>query len=193
MKFSVLITTYNRAEHLRQTLESLARVSSRLPWEAIIVDNNSHDGTRGVVSAAQTTFPVPLTYLFEPTQGKPAALNAGIRRARGEFVVMTDDDVALASDWLDSCAQAFEQFDCDYVGGRVLPMWEQDPPRWFRNRRGRQWAVVALLDYGAVPVEMGRDGIGWPLGANMAVRRDAFDKVGWWDNRFGRQGSTLRG
>ncbi len=193
MKFTVLITTYNRADHLGRTLDSLARTSSREPWEAIIVDNNSNDSTRGVVESRQNGFPVPLTYLFEPVQGKPAALNTGIAAAQGTIIVMTDDDVAVEPDWLDGYADAFEQFDCEYVGGKVLPMWECDPPGWFRNRRGRQWAVIALLDYGAVPVQFGRDGIGWPLGANMAVRRDAFDKTGWWDNRFGRHGNTLRG
>ena len=193
MKFTVLITTYNRADHLRRTLESLAGVSCSHAWEVNIVDNNSSDETKSVVTSSQNGFPVPLTYLFEPTQGKPAALNTGIRHSRGAIIAMTDDDVRVEPDWLEKCAEGFARFDCDYVGGRVLPMWESEPPRWFRNRRGRQWAVIALLDYGRTPVEVGCDGVGWPLGANMAVKADAFDRAGLWDNRFGRQGNTLRG
>ena len=46
MKFSVIIATYNRADELVKTLESLAKLRSNGPWEVIIVDNNSSDNTR---------------------------------------------------------------------------------------------------------------------------------------------------
>jgi glucosyl-dolichyl phosphate glucuronosyltransferase len=193
VKYTVLITTYNRAHLLEKTLRSMATLQCRDPWEVIIVDNNSSDDTRAVVERTQPAYPVPLAYLFEPVQGKPAALNTGIRAARGGIIVMTDDDVAVEPDWLDRCGAGFARFQCDYVGGRVLPMWERQPPRWIPERQGRHWAVLALLDFGPAPVEVGYNGVRWPLGANMAVRRDAFDRVGLWDNDFGRRGTSLRG
>ena len=163
------------------------------PWEVVIVDNNSTDDTRAVVDAAQPSFPVPLTYLFEGVQGKPAALNTGIARSTGEILAMTDDDVRVEPDWLDRLGAGFERFGCDYVGGKVLPLWEAPRPAWLPNRGGRHWAVVALLDYGPTPVEVGVNKVPWPLGANMAFKRSAFDRAGLWDNNFGRHGSTLRG
>jgi hypothetical protein len=53
--------------------------------------------------------------------------------------------------------------------------------------------VIALLDFGPERLEFGRNGIAWPLGVNMAIRRQAFARTGPWDNRFDRQGNTLRG
>ncbi len=44
-------------------------------------------------------------------------------------------------------------------------------PAWIPNRGGKQWAVIALLDYGDTPIEFGTR---VPLGVNMAFRRDAF-------------------
>jgi glycosyltransferase involved in cell wall biosynthesis len=58
MKFSVIIATYNRAADLRGTLGSLAGLASQSPWEVIVVDNNSKDDTRAVVTEMAAQFPV---------------------------------------------------------------------------------------------------------------------------------------
>src|SRR5690348_6636976 len=123
MTFSVVIATFNRAADLRATLESLAGLQPRRDWEVIVVDNNSTDETKAVVAAAAETFPAPLRYLFEREQGRSPALNAGIRLARGEIIATTDDDVRVEPDWLDRAAEGLENLQCDYVGGRVLPIW----------------------------------------------------------------------
>ena len=79
MKFSVVIATYNRADELPRTLDSLRELRSSGPWEVIIVDNNSPDNTREIVLKAAETFPAPLHYLHESQQGRSAALNTGIK------------------------------------------------------------------------------------------------------------------
>ena len=190
MKFSVIIPTYNRAGDLLDTLGSLGKLAPGHPWEMIVVDNNSSDHTRAVVREAQGWFPVPLHYIFEPEQGRCAALNAGIRAARGEILVTTDDDVRVEKDWLNCAAEGLERLGCDYVGGRVLPVWSAPRPAWLPNQGGRHWAVIALLDYGTEPVEFGKQ---VPLGVNMAFRREAFARAGLWDNRIGRKAGTLLG
>ncbi len=190
MRYSVVIATYNRAGDLRETLASLAALRPRGDWETIVVDNNSTDGTRQVVESAATTFPVPLHYVFEKEQGRSPALNAGIRRAQGDIIVTTDDDVRVETDWLDRAGDAIEQLDCDYVGGRVLPIWGGPRPAWLPNHGGKHWAVIALLDYGPEPIEFGAR---VPLGVNMAFRRSAFERAGFFDPRTGRKAGTLLG
>src|SRR5687767_9385570 len=130
MKFSVIIPTYNRADDLRGTLGSLAGLTPRGDWEVIVVDNNSGDHTRSVVLDVANGFPVELQYLFEKEQGRCAALNRGILAARGEIIVTTDDDVRVEPDWLDQAAKALDEMQCDYVGGKVLPIWGGERPAW---------------------------------------------------------------
>jgi len=190
MNFSVVIPTYNRAGDLKETLASMASVSTEKEWELIVVDNNSSDGTAEVVSHAERWFPAPLRYLFEKEQGRCAALNAGIKASRGSIIVTTDDDVRVENDWLDRAGQGLEQLDCDYIGGRVLPVWGAPRPEWLPNRGGRHWAVIALLDYGPEPLELRSRA---PLGVNMAFRRSAFEQAGLWDNSVGRKAGTLLG
>jgi glucosyl-dolichyl phosphate glucuronosyltransferase len=190
MKYSVVIATYNRAGDLRETLQSLSGLQPDGPWEVIVVDNNSPDDTRAVIDAAAATFPAPLTYIFEKQQGRSPALNAGIRAARGEIIATTDDDVRVPPDWLDRAAEGLDRLECDYVGGRVLPIWGGPKPAWIPDHGGKQWAVIALLDYGTEPIAFGTR---VPLGVNMAFRRSAFDRAGLLDPNTGRRAGTLLG
>jgi len=191
MKFSVVIATYNRATLLRDTLASLAGIATDAPWELIVVDNNSPDDTQRVVDEARATFPVPLRYAFEKQQGRSAALNLGFRLAAGDIIVTTDDDVRVTCDWLTSIEKGLNAFDCDYVGGRVTPIFEQPSlPDWFPPNNGLLWGVIALLDYGPEPIKFGTR---VPLGVNMAMRRHAIERAGGFDPAIGRKAGTLLG
>jgi len=190
MRFSILIATYNRAALLGDTLASLSHLRAGAPWEVIVIDNNSPDNTREIVERAIPGFPVPLRYAFEREQGRSAALNYGFRLAQGDIIVTTDDDVRVEPDWLTRIDAGLESQHCDYVGGRVLPLWGAAPPRWLPKTNGQLWAVIALLDYGASPVQFGKR---VPLGVNMAMRKSAIDRVGGFDARIGRKAGTLLG
>jgi glucosyl-dolichyl phosphate glucuronosyltransferase len=190
IKFSIVIATYKRAALLKDTLESLSHLQPDAPWEVIVVDNNSPDDTRQVVESAAPAYPVPLRYAFEPEQGRSAALNHGFRIAAGDIIVTTDDDVRVEPDWLHTIERGLEELHCDYVGGRVLPIWQSEPPQWIPRKNGRLWAVIALLDYGREPLAFGKR---VPLGVNMAMRRRAIERAGGFDTRIGRKAGTLLG
>ena len=190
MKFSIVIATYNRADELVRTLNSLRELQVTDAWEVIIVDNNSPDNTKEVVLRAAEDFPVPLRYLHEPQQGRSAALNAGIKAAEGEIIATTDDDVRVEPDWLTNAERALERLECDYLGGKALPLWGGERPSWIPDRRCIHWAVIALLDYGSEPIPLG-DYV--TLGVNMVFRRTAFERAGLWDNTIGRKAGTLLG
>jgi glucosyl-dolichyl phosphate glucuronosyltransferase len=191
MRFSVLIPTYNRSYELRETLASISKLQVSAGWEVIAVDNNSTDATRKVIFDAAKDFPVPLHYLFEPEAGRSAALNAGIRHAKGEVIATTDDDVRVEPDWLDQADVGLRREACDFVGGKVLPIWGGERPAWLPNQAGRYWSVLALQDHGAKPVEFGSRYA--PLGVNLAFKREAFGLAGLLDTRIGRKAGTLLG
>jgi glycosyltransferase involved in cell wall biosynthesis len=190
VKFSIIIATYNRAALLKDTLDSLRQLQSQAAWEVLVVDNNSSDDTRAVVEGAAERFPVPLRYLFEPEQGRSAALNCGLRAAAGEILVTTDDDVRVEQDWLERIEVGLEAHQCDYVGGRVLPLWAGVVPPWLPSRFEVLCGVIAVMDYGPEPMKYGFRA---PLGVNMAIRRAALDRVGEFDARIGRKSGTLLG
>jgi glucosyl-dolichyl phosphate glucuronosyltransferase len=192
MEFSIIIPTYNRADELRETIRSIAKLTVAGDWELLVVDNNSTDDTRAVVAAEQARFPAALHYIFEPEQGRYAALNTGIRAAKGKIIATTDDDARVEADWLTRAAAGLDTIGCDYVGGKVLPLWKGPRPSWLPNQPGPHWAVLALQDHGPTSREFGVNGLPWPLGINTAARRDAYERIDLFDNRLGRKAGTLR-
>lgn len=190
MRYSVVIPTHNRVDELRKTLASFARVTTADAWELIVADNNCSDDTPAAVRQTAVTFPVPLKYVFESEPGRCAALNSGIAHAEGDIIVTVDDDVRVEPRFLDAVGRAFETLKCDYIGGRVHPLWMGQRPSWLPAHRTRHWAVIALVDEGPEPFE-------WttmlPIGANFAVTRRAFDMTGPWNNNVGRKAGTLLG
>lgn len=101
---SVVIATKDRARYLERAIDSLVAQVDAPPFELIVVDNGSSDGTRAVAEAARSRLPV--TYVHEPEPNRGAARNRGISRASGETVVFVDDDVWLPVRFLASHAAA---------------------------------------------------------------------------------------
>jgi cellulose synthase/poly-beta-1,6-N-acetylglucosamine synthase-like glycosyltransferase len=180
-ELSIIISTYNRAARLAGALESLfAQDAPGVPFEIIVVNNNSTDDTRAVVEAWQALAAPPdapqLRYVFEARQGVSYGRNAGVRAARAEWLAFTDDDMRMAPDWVAQLRQAFAaQPDLDYLGGRVWPRWLQPPPVWLTPQH---WGPVALLDYGPAPLPVDAAAPRTLITANFALRRAAFEACG---------------
>jgi glycosyltransferase involved in cell wall biosynthesis len=194
MQISVVIGTYNRAPLLAGTLRALAaqRVPAALAWEIVIVDNNSHDMTARLVADFSRTTAIPVRYVFEPRQGLTHARNRGIREARGSIIAFTDDDVLPAPDWIAQIPAAMERWNADGVGGRILPRWEEaSPPRWLAENP-HLMSRLAIMDSEAsrlLALQLGEQPKVW--GANMAFRREVFERAGGFDPRRGIVGDKL--
>lgn len=89
VKVSVLLTCFNHVSHLPAALKSIRSQTFR-DFEVIAIDDGSNDGTRDLLSA-QTDLTVILN---EQNLGTYESLNVGLRRARGDYVaILNDDDV----------------------------------------------------------------------------------------------------
>jgi GT2 family glycosyltransferase len=193
MRVSVVIVTFNRAQRLGEALGALAAQEAppALLWEILVVDNNSRDRTEEVVSACARSAPMPVRYVREPRQGISHARNRGTREARGSIVAFTDDDVFAAPDWVARIAAAFDRWDAHGVGGRILPRWEGDPPRWLTESRHllNRLAIMDSPESRLLALPLNAPPYVW--GANMAFRRELFETIGGFDPRRGIVGSKL--
>jgi glycosyltransferase involved in cell wall biosynthesis len=98
---SIIVPCWNELEFTRQCLAALIR-HSRSPWELIVVDNGSTDGTDFYLNGVQDTAAVPVTVIANgENRGFPAAVNQGLQQARGEFLVLLNNDVVVTDAWLD--------------------------------------------------------------------------------------------
>jgi glycosyltransferase involved in cell wall biosynthesis len=174
---SVVVCTYNRASPLQRFLSRIGELGAPrpdLPWELLVIDNNSNDGTREVVERMRARMSVPVAYHFEPRQGLSHARNAALANARYDILAFTDDDCLFGSDWLQSIAHEFAADPgLAILGGRV----EAAPglPTDLSTRRGRERVEVKTL------ADIRRN----LIGCNMALKRSLLADVGQFDTRLG--------
>jgi len=182
---SVVIPTYNRCNLLAKALEAmLCQTVGEIKYEILVIDNNSSDQTRDFVEALVAKNPDKLRYILEPQQGVSYVRNTGIKNARAPIIAFADDDVCVASDWVAQIKAAFDADpNLDFLGGKVLPRWEADPPAWLTRAH---WAPIALLDYGDLPFYVDVERPLSLLSANLAVRRKVFELRGLFKTDFQR-------
>jgi len=185
LDISVVLSTYNRCSLLQPALESvLAQDSGQVRYEVVVVDNNSQDETRAVVESLIERGHSNLRYLLESRQGVSYARNTGIENTRAPIIAFFDDDERVAPDWIASIKRAFDEHpEVDFIGGKVLPLWETEPPQWLTSEH---WSPVALTDYGDAPFYSNSENPVCLISANLAMRHNVFDKVGLFDTTLQR-------
>lgn len=93
IRISIVIPAFNEEGCLAACLDSIA-AQTVAPFEVIVVDNNSTDGT----AAVARRYPF-VTLVSEKRQGIVFARNKGFDIARGDIIARTDADVVLPADW----------------------------------------------------------------------------------------------
>ena len=98
---SIIIPCWGQLEFTRQCLAAL-KSHTRRPWELIIVDNGSTDGTPDYLAGVSDMANMPVTVITNATnRGFPAAVNQGLKAARGEYLVLLNNDVVVTDGWLE--------------------------------------------------------------------------------------------
>lgn len=191
IRISLVVATYNRGEQLLRTLRSITRqtLDTKL-WEAIVVNNNSTDTTERLFEDFREGEPaaVNIKMVFEGQQGLSHARNRGIAESSGEIVAFADDDEELNPDFLKQYLDFFEAHpEAAAGGGRIQPHYEYETPKWLSPWLERP--LSALIDMGDKPrLFKGRR---YPIGGNMAFRREVFEQWGTFDTELGRTGKKL--
>lgn len=180
MKISAIICTHNRAAYLPQAIRSLLeqRLSDE-DYEIIVVDNNSTDRTREIITGLMPEAP-NLRYFHETNAGLSYARNRGIKEAAAPIVAFLDDDAVAENGWLTAILDAFATEPrpaC--VGGPVRPYWEAPRPTWF----SAHLLGCNDRDYGPHPhwYDYPRE---QPIGCNMAFLKEAVGKIGGFNVRL---------
>jgi glycosyltransferase involved in cell wall biosynthesis len=178
---SLIVSTRDRAGFLAPCLQSLRDIVTTRAWEIVIVDNGSVDDTWAILTDFAQQSHLRVTLVREPAPGLSRARNAGVRAASGGLFCFTDDDCYPSTDFIDAIAQAFEDDDLGFLGGRVLLHDPEDAPVCITDRTSH-----AVFPRGTFITT------GEIQGACMAFRRAVFEDVGLFDTAFGA-GGPLKG
>jgi glycosyltransferase involved in cell wall biosynthesis len=188
---SVIVCTYNRDKYLYKALSHIA--SNDYPaddYEIVLVNNNSTDNTLAEAERLKLAYPnINITIVTEQQNGLSFARNRGIEESKGDFLVFLDDDTAVGSNYLHNISKNLAKHpDAIAFGGKVVPIFETGIPKWVSC-----WTMplFAVTDKGEGTLAF--KGQSYPVGANMGVKRSAFEKYGTFDTQLGRKRDMLLG
>jgi len=165
---SVVVPTRNRSDYLAVTLASLTAQRVGAPFEILVVDDRSTDSTLSVARESGVR-----AVAVQSPGGLNAARNTGVAETSGALIAFVDDDIWAPPGWLDALLQgAGRHPEAEAFGGPIRARMEGPAPRGC----GREGAPITHLDLGR---EDRRADMVW--GANFAVRRAAFERLGAFD------------
>lgn len=184
---TVVMPTYRRPVALGRALAALAgQADPGIPWTLVVVDNDPAAGAGPTVEAARPACPVPITLVHEPRPGASHARNRGIDEATGSILVLVDDDVVAAPDWLAHLVEPIASGRCHATAGRVALDPAVPRPRWFDE--GGIGGYLARLDLG--PEERLLPADGCIQSCNAAFLAEWLRATGGFDPRLGPRGRT---
>jgi len=206
VKLSVVIPTYNRSDHLRETLHGLTRQSlPRGSFEVIVSDDGSTDDTRAVAESFAEQ--LRLTYHFQEDLGfrVAAARNAGARLASAPVLVFIDTGAVVGPDYLRHHLAAHEASPVNRaVIGYAYAYRPEDPAPGLAEAIASMEPENVLRHYGYGPAiwdtrhgqfedcdyDVNRRAVPWILfwGTNCSVRASDYWAVGGFDEDFRRWG-----
>jgi glycosyltransferase involved in cell wall biosynthesis len=189
MKFSVVITTYNRLDLLRRAIDSA--LNQTIECEVVVVDDCSSDDTEAYVKSLGNQV---VYHRHEINKGHAASVNTGVAKASGDWIKFLDDDDYLAGNCLEEMAKAIAKHAqsndissennsqaviCSCIAAQV------DKNEELLSRTPNLGAGLAFyvpqvdIHYGML-LEL------LPFGTpvQVACRRDVFLKVGAWDSKL---------
>ena len=177
---SVVLPTRDRLTSLVVALEALRQQRRAEPFELIVVDDGSTDGSGAFL--ARLAAEGAIVHVRGEGRGAAAARNAGIRRARGEIIACTDDDCEVPPDWVARLRDRLVQTGAAAVGGRVVAA--ADAVRPARISQAITNGIARTLNDGGESPFLTSN--------NVAYRAAALGAVGLFDERFTGAGGEDR-
>ncbi len=189
-KISIIICSYNRANYIGAALDALYLQSSGLEnFEAIVVDNNSTDGTPEVFATWRTHHPEgSFYYTTETKQGASFARNTGAEIAKFDWLCFIDDDAIAHKDFVQNIIRHIN--DQPFVhgfGGRIIPRYIPTEPKWMSYYVS---SMVGNFDY--APVACTFKNGKYPLESNMIVSKKIFEQIGGFNTQLPGVVGTVR-
>ncbi len=181
---SIIIISYNSLhETTAPCLESIFAAGAGEDFEVIVVDNGSSDSTVSWLKELKDREPRLKCIFNEHNRGFAGGNNDGIQAAAGEFLILLNSDCIVSGDWMNGLTDPLAH---DKGIGAIGPV---------SNMVGNEQKIFTS---GTTLEEVQREGISWASRSRggsfeterlvffcVALRRDAFDRVGPLDENFG--------
>ena len=151
--------SWDRRDQLARCLGGIERQTLPPSETIVVIDHNPR-----LLEWTRESFPGTEVIANRHQRGVVGARNTGVEVARGDVVVLTDDDTEAEPTWIERLASCFADPDVVGVTGELLPDWAGPEPAWFPS----EFYWVFGCSYTGLPTEVAP--VRNPIAANMAVR-----------------------
>lgn len=180
---SVVVPAMNEQENIGQCLTSILQ-SNYNNFEIIVVNDRSTDNTLKIIQdIALTNEKIKIVNIQEKSknpnlQGKPGAVDAGVRQAMGDIILFTDADCAVKRNWIRTIVSQFQYDKGDKPVGMVCAYTNLHTKNLFHKFQAVEW--IYMHTYACAGIGM-RTILGC-FGNNIAITKEAYWKVGGYSN-----------
>jgi glycosyltransferase involved in cell wall biosynthesis len=178
---SVIICTYTekRLKDIHAAVESILAQTLK-PLEVIVAVDHNDELCRTLKASLPTGV---IVVMSEEPRGSSGTRNCGVKAASGDYLVCADDDVVAEPDWLENLMAPLSDERVAAVGGRAIPLWpDGKAPAWFPEEFD---FVLGCTDHKKLVIKPNGE-IRNITSCNAALRKEVFQKVGYWESRLGR-------
>lgn len=178
---TVVVPCRNEEKHIARCLDTiLANDYPKERMEILVLDGMSEDGTREIVNEYSERYPT-VRLVDNPQKHIPAAMNVGIRNARGETVIKMDAHSTYQTDYISKCVRYQDEYGAENVGGfcKMVPGADTVTAK----------AIVLGLGHrfgsGNANVKVGVDKPTWSdTAAFGCFKKELFERIGMYDEKL---------
>ncbi len=188
-QITVAICSYNAAHYLAPLLSQLVSLTCSIPFEILVVDNNSTDKSKELVESFARSCVIPVRYVIETEQGIPFARNKAIEESlSSRYLAFIDADELPTSGWLQAAIDTLKDNQVDCVGGKISiilphrPKWLSDNLLPFYGELNHSDKAFKITDR-STPIWSG----------NIAYNTRIFHEGLRFDTRYNRKGKGVGG
>ncbi|PCJ37937.1 MAG: glycosyltransferase [Cellvibrionales bacterium] len=190
---TIAICSYNRAERLPGLIKALRSLSCPVPFDILIIDNNSTDQTQAVISALSAEIGPPVRTVIESEQGIPFARNRAITESiNSTFLLFIDDDELPSEKMLERAVYALDNEGAECVGGKIdIDFSEYNRPTWLTDDL---LPFFGKIDYGHTPFWIKDEST--PIWSGIVAYRNTLflnNPELRFDHRYNRKGQGIGG
>jgi len=171
---SIIVPAYNCEHTIESCINALLQQDyPKDQYEIIIVDNNSKDNSAKLIKK------YPVTYLMQDQiQTSYASRNCGLEKAKGDIIAFTDSDCTPMKSWLNKAIKGFSEDHIGCVAGEIQANASKNYIEEF----------IASKNTLAQSITMNSPFLPFPQTANAFYRRDVFDQIGLFEEKWATGG-----
>jgi len=171
LHFSIVVPVYNRPEELRELLESLVSQRYDHPFEMVVVEDGSTRDAASVIGEYRDR--LDLSYWQKPNTGPGDSRNFGMRKARGNYIILVDSDCILPPDYLQIVHEQLDKAYADCFGGR-----DAAHPSFNALQKAISFSMTSPLTTGGLRGSAGEQKNFQPRSFNMGLSKEAYQASG---------------